>query len=858
MISKEQQFYDALRDLFVGAKVEGESGFVNLMRVKSRYFQEGVLPRLKADAEAALKPFPEFREELFDKLYSFFSRYFSESGSIYFRHTAFHQNVYEKVYTDDQDVVLFWKTHMLYYVKTDRLFKSLTVEVEGRKYFFDASQVEPKRANEKRELVYSYAGQNEDGAAALKVAYSEKGRRTDADAILKAAKEKKVQLTEDLLKQACRVFEKQSEVDFFINKDARSFLREQFRLWLYNYFFDSESQWDLKRVRELQTLQGLAFKIVDFIAQFEDELVRIWNKPKFVRNSHYVITLDKIADKDPALLAQVLAHPGLAHQIAEWRELGMIEDDFVASTVYETASEGEQLRPLYSFLPLDTRHVPDLELAIVGLFDNLDAELDGWLIKSENYQALNTVQGKHYNRVDCLYADPPYNGETSEIIYENNYRQSSWLSILDNRLQRALPFLSTGPHALCIAIDDYEADDLIGLLEQSLSDYSINVVAVNHHAQGGSKANISRTHEYAVFAVPKGLDILRIRRKGAGIEERQFARSGTAINNFRAGRPNSFYAFLVDPSLKRIAGIEPPPEGADYPREPTSEGYFRVYPINGDGEERVWRLSYASGLRSWQRGAIFCTDKLNIKQKVVRGQRTKPFSMWTDPKYNAGKYGSELLKDLFGVGSVFDYPKSVHTVEDCIDAISHDSDEGLVLDPFGGSGTTAHAVINLNRTDGTFRQYVVVEMADYFDTVILPRVKKVVFCSIWKNGKANGGEGSSHFLKYYQLEQYEDALRHAHYEDGDLLENPHDDPYNSYVFLRDRKMLEALEVDLEQGTVKVDLGKLYPDIDVAETLANLRGKWIKRLSADWVEFEDGERLDLHNLDYRLIKPLIWW
>ena len=115
-VTREQKFYDSLKDIFVGAKVEGESGYINLMRIKSRYYEKGVFPKLQKDIEEALQPFPEFREELFDKLYTFFSRYFSESGSIYFRHTPIHQNVYEKVYTDDKDVILFWKTHMLYYV----------------------------------------------------------------------------------------------------------------------------------------------------------------------------------------------------------------------------------------------------------------------------------------------------------------------------------------------------------------------------------------------------------------------------------------------------------------------------------------------------------------------------------------------------------------------------------------------------------------------------------------------------------------------------------------------------------------------------------------------------------------------
>jgi hypothetical protein len=98
----QERFYDALRELFVGAKVEGESGFINLMRIKSRYYTDGVFPKLQKDIEAALKALghdpnvrhsgscPEtssFRQELFDKLYDFFHRYFSPSGSIYFQHT---------------------------------------------------------------------------------------------------------------------------------------------------------------------------------------------------------------------------------------------------------------------------------------------------------------------------------------------------------------------------------------------------------------------------------------------------------------------------------------------------------------------------------------------------------------------------------------------------------------------------------------------------------------------------------------------------------------------------------------------------------------------------------------------------
>jgi hypothetical protein len=180
-MTKEQKFYNALKDIFVGARVEGEGGYINLMRIKSRYFEKGVFPRLQEDIEKAVKPFPEFKEELFDKLYTFFHRYFSESGSIYFRYTPLHQNVYEKVYTDDRDVILFWKTHMLYYVKTDRLFKSLEIEVEGYRFFFDVSNLEHKKANEKRDIIYEFKEKRPDGVIAFNVFYSEKGRKTKTE-----------------------------------------------------------------------------------------------------------------------------------------------------------------------------------------------------------------------------------------------------------------------------------------------------------------------------------------------------------------------------------------------------------------------------------------------------------------------------------------------------------------------------------------------------------------------------------------------------------------------------------------------------------------------------------------------------
>jgi adenine-specific DNA-methyltransferase len=856
----EKQFFNALRDIFIGAKVEGDSGYVNLMRIKSRYYEQGVFPQLQKDISAGLQPFPDFREELFDKLFTFFQRYFSESGSIYFRYTALHQNVYEKVYTDDRDVILFWKTHMLYYVKTDRIFTSLNVEVDGVKFFFDASKMTLKKSNEKREVVYSFRKiQPEDGTLIFDVTYSERGKTTKVDDILKEIKKADVKLDDETLNKAFRVFEKQSEVDFFINKNARAFLQEQFDLWMYQYLFDGQNVWEAERLAQLQELKSIAYKVIDFISQFEDELVKIWNKPKFVRNSHYVLTLDKLAGSP--MLEKLLNHPNLTQQVQEWRDLGMISDDFKPEMLTQKDLTSAPLHPRYQYLPIDTKYFLDLELDILALFDDLDTALDGWLVHSENYQALLSLSFKFRKLIKCIYIDPPYNADGAEILYVNDYRSSSWITLIENRVNFVPEYLLSGESALVVAVDDFEMANVVELLKTKFTDYDVNVIVVNHHPQGSPKANLSRTHEYAILVTPKTTDFVRVPRKIDKPNERPFMRSGTGENNFRYGRPKSFYALLVEPETGTIKGIEKPPEGNEYPKDVTEEGYLRIYPFDSKGQERVWRKTYTSAVRAIANGIVKGRIGRNGPAifESVSIERVKATSNWFDSKYNAGTHGTTLLTNLFGDANTFSYPKSLNSVTDIVDSIIFDDDSSVIFDFFAGSGTTAHSVMNMNRGDeDSNRKYILVEMGEHFNTVILPRIKKVAFSDKWKDGKANGGSGMSHFVKYYDLEQYEEVLRRAGYADSDLFNNPYEDPYHSYVFLRDLKMLDSVEIDGEQNKVHFHPERLYPDIDLAETLSQRRGKWIKRITAEYVEFQDSERMCLTDPDWQTIKPLIWW
>jgi adenine-specific DNA-methyltransferase len=897
---KERRFFDALKNIFVGVPVEGESGYINLMHIKARYFEKVMEPHLRKEIDNALEHFPDFREELFDKLYTFFRRYFTESGSIGFFFTPYHQSVYEQVYTNEQDVVLFWKTARLYYVKTDRLFQSMTVEVDGFRFHFDVSQLEHKRANEKRELIYAYKERQQDGAIVFTVHYSERGRKTKIDDIRCAIRDAlglkqytDAVPTEETLQKAFRIFERQSEVDYFLCKDAKSFLREQFDLWMWQYLLGKpgekpQTEWTEIRLAQLQALKRIAYQVIDYIAAFEDELVKIWNKPKFVLNSHYVITLDRIAAQPGGMemLERLWAHPNMETQLQEWRELGMVDDKFQKDHVWEhNLVDGKHLHPRYRYLPIDTKHFPDLELPMVALFDNLDEALDGWLIKSENYQALNTILPKFRGKVKCTYIDPPYNTKASEIAYINNYKHASWLSLLNNRIAR-LRELLTQDGILCVTIDETEYHRLYGLLLYVFRDEDaiLGTVVIRSNPSGRSTLKgFAIAHEYAIFVSSgKNATIGRFARTEKQIARYQesdaygrfewvnFRKHGGA-NAERTARPKLFYPIYVsDKDEIRIPKMEWDASSRkwlilEHPRQNEEV----VYPISSRGEERTWKWGHETARKKI---AEICakrdqTGKISIYLKSrMREEGTLPLTWWDKREYSATDYGTNFIGKLFGKTTIFSFPKSVYATADCL-KVANLSEYDLCLDFFAGSGTTAHAVINLNREDGGRRKYILVEMADYFNTVLLPRVKKVVFSDKWKDGRAlPEGTGISHFVKYYELEQFEDALRRTHYSEDDLFTPPAGEDLCQYLFMRDLKMLEALEVDLEQGAVQVDLSRLYGGIDLPETLSNLTGKWIRRIHPDpnnprvpaVVEFADGERVDLNRLDWRRIKPLIWW
>lgn len=866
----ETKFYQALENIFTGANIEGDSGYVNLLKIKSQYYKL-ILEQFKKEVDEDPIITDSFKEEFFDKLYSFFERYFSESGSVYFVKTANWQRVYEQVYTDNKDVVLFWKTHMLYYVKSDILFQSLDVEIEDEEtqkkynFFFDVGNLQNKQNNEKKHLVFTFREIKEEETSeevlnnkqgkkvyVFDVAYSENGRKTKIDDIVK-----KTKIPENIIEKAFRTFKKQSEVDFFINKNAEKFLTEQLDMYLHQILLNEENKFDQRRLNQLKTIKTFAQKIIKFIAQFEDELVRVWNKPKFVLKSNYIITIDKLSSE---IIEKIEKHINLKEQIKEWQELGVVDENFV----FEDIKQNDN----YKYLPIDTKYFKDLEIEILGLFDNLDEALDGRLIHSENYQALITLQEKYKEKIDTIYIDPPYNSPASEIIYVNNYKHSSWLTLMENRLNISKIYLKKDGIFEC-AIDDNEQERFGILLDKIFDRYEKTCVTIVHNPSGTQRNDFLMTHEYTYFVYNKNVKINPEKRDEKDADVRNFMNTakGNTENYKRETGYNCFYPILINKQNLVIIGFGDVCDKNFHPHSSNVDkgDYIEVYPIDNDGIERKW---------------VFQRDKVeNIfnelfvkivhdEYRIYRKKKLINFkSVWVNSKYSAKKYGTELLKN-YGLIN-FDFPKSIYNVYDCLYASVANRKNAIILDFFAGSGTTADAVIRMNKNDNGNRKFILIELGSHFNSVILPRLKKLAVSLNYEKGIPQDRNGNSLFFKYYDLEQYEDTLRNMKYKNNSPTDIFNDKKsFEQYIFFADEKFAHILEVG--KDILEVDFDKLYKNIDFAETISNLLGLPIKRITKTSVVLQDGEEEREIKTDYknmtkeeklefvRLLKPLLWW
>jgi len=751
---------------------------------------------LREKYEASSVDVAGLENEVYDHLYSFFKRYYDEGDFISLR--RYKEGVYAIPY-EGEEVKLYWANNDQYYIKTTENFRDYAFKTTGGScVHFKIVEADTEKDNIKSTngkdrrffLVEEKPVAEDDGELIIRFEYQpdEQKRKQDQLNIETIRRVMEIMKTEKLeswesklttnwkradgtvtdktiLEKHLSDYTRRNTFDYFIHKNLGEFLRRELDFYIKSEVMrlddvESESAPRIEQyLSKIKVIRKIAHKIIDFLAQIEDFQKKLWLKKKFVVETNYCITLDRISEE---LYPEIASNEA---QREEWVRLFAIDE-----------IKGDMVTPAYSapltidflkanpFLVLDTGLFDaSFKVRLLETMDYIDERCDGLLINSENFQALKLLTEKYTGNIKCTYIDPPFNTDATPILYKNEYQDSSWLSLMRDRLMLGQALTISGESFISIAIDDKELAYLSNLLTSMFPMLEIHrAIVVHYPGSGTGRSNVTRTHEYNLFLIPKGKDILKGARKGDGLRERGFRRSGTGENNYRVGRPNSFFAVLVDTNACEIRGFEPPPQRDDnnYPREDTKEGYKRIYPIGEDGSERCWSLSYVTAPSALKNGLLKCTEGMIIKRLIYDNNRRGLLkSVWKDSKYNAVSYGTNLLTDMFGTSGLFSYPKSLYTVATAVDAGTYEDDDCIVLDYFAGSGTTGHAVINLNREDGGARKYILVEMGQYFDTVMKVRLQKVIHSKDWKDGKpVSRNTGISHMFKYLHLESYEDAL----------------------------------------------------------------------------------------------------
>jgi adenine-specific DNA-methyltransferase len=363
------------------------------------------------------------------------------------------------------------------------------------------------------------------------------------------------------------------------------------------------------------------------------------------------------------------------------------------------------------------------------------------IIKGNNLLALHVLKTQYRGKVKLLYIDPPYNPDSkaNTFVYNNNFNHSAWLTFMKNRLEVAKELL-TKDGVLIVAIDENEQAYLGVLLKELFSEYETHCITIVHNPRGVQGTNFSYTHEYAFFVIPAGKKSIGNRKiNDEDIDWSPLRNWGGESR--REDARNCFYPVIVENGA--IVGFGDVLEDGKHPASQTVRSGKRslAYPIDKNGVERKWR--YARQSVEEVKHLLRAKETENGYDIEIGKDFGTYKTVWEDSRYDANVYGTQLVKSLVP-NCGFDFPKSLWNVFDCLYAVVANDKDAIVLDFFGGSGTTAHAVIELNK-DGGNRKFIICEQMDYVETVTAARIKAVlkaeksgdfIYCELMKYNEA--------------------------------------------------------------------------------------------------------------------------
>ena len=878
-------FIKKLQEIFMMDHAELDFGIYRIMNQKRSEIEHFLKFELLPQVKTALAGAPDGSDnEVFSHLVTFFSRYYDNGDFISKR--RYKDNTYAIPY-NGEEVKLHWANADQYYIKSSEYFRDYTfvLPTSRRKVHFvlkDASteQNNNKAANNMERRFALYKPENEE-----ELFYEENGeelnifftyelmpKATKQNDLLAEALDKISEIVPEpfselltvksptdknanrtLLEKHLTDYTAKNSFDYFIHKDLGGFLRRELDFYIKNEVMlldDLDAQHIASQLNIIKAIKTVGEKIIRMLAQLEDFQKKLWLKKKFVVQCDYCITLDRVPRE---LYPEILAND---RQREEWVRLfaideikgDMMTEGYSVPLTMEFLNQNPFLVLDTVFFSLQFKHKLLAHLGDKGI----DKQCNGLLINSENFQALELLQEKYNKRVNCVYIDPPYNAKSSEILYKNTYKDSSWNTFILNRVALSYNLLYENS-IFQFAIDDYEVHNSLLILNQIFgSENHIGNVTVMHNPRGRNDDKFYGTsHEYmltysknsniseiGLFPLTEGdKEIYRQSDEFSNFSTVSFIRTGN--NSRRFERPNLFYPIYVNPKTLELSLTN-------------EDGWIEILPIVGS-EERTWRwgtdtfeLKKNTEIICKRDSSGFNGYKL-YKKRRDEGIGKKPKTVWTDSKYDASTHGIMYLRKLYGEKDLFSYPKSINTVYDTLYISSKDDD--VVLDFFAGSGTTADAIIKLNRDNGDEgdRRYILCEMGLYFDTVTRTRIEKVIYSPDWKDGKPVSRQGISQCFKYMRLEQYEDTLNNlelkqqqmsAQFEDGSSFKESYMLSYMLDVETRDSLLNLKMFENPFAMTLKTtkDNELVETPVDMVETFNYLIGLNVE--TEDWYKGEN--------------------
>jgi adenine-specific DNA-methyltransferase len=733
--------------------------------------------------------------EVFSLLANFFKRYFDNGDFISMR--RYKKDVYAIPY-EGEEVKLHWANADQYYIKTSEYFKVYRFKLEnGKTVAFELIEASTEQNNnktqgdkERRFAIYTEKVCEEVGdefkiyftyeqmdkgvtqAELLEVAFDtivplipesfkiellrQQGNKTRKKKVLKKGKdgqEKKadVEVPTEKLFYHLRDYTARNTFDYFIHKDLGGFLTRELDFYIKNevLFIDDlntrDEQEFLKQLSKIKAIKKIGEKIITFLAQLENFQKKLWLKKKIVVDCNYCITLDRVP-KD--LYAEIISNDA---QIQEWIKLFAIDEikEQAAGGLFPENKVGFS-NPLTleflnqnQFLVLDTAFFPEtFKWKLIGSIEKFDEQCDGLMINSENFQALNLLIEKYKNSVNGTYIDPPYNTGFDGFYYKDNFKDSSWLTMMNNVLKLSLELIEKKNGVMFSNIDENEFSHLYELFEIIFNKENTDfMVWRKSESLGKSDVKIVNRFKSIHENIIVSYQNKSITKFGKIMRFPDWKNSYPNPDNDPRGNYKAGIIGLSEENSNQGSDnyyTITTPTGVTYTREwffPKEE-YERLFTDN-----RIYIPSNGSGVPTIK---IFENEeKPYFCDSILSG-----FGTTTSAK--------EEVTDILGFLPDGATPKPSKLIKELVRLSNN---KNLVsIDFFSGTGTLGQSIIQLNREDIGNRKFILVEMGSYFNNVTKPRIQKAIYSKDWKDGKPLSREGISHCFKYMLLESYEDTL----------------------------------------------------------------------------------------------------